>query len=206
MRSVADSQQRSSRRAFLLDDCGRVRLHHDHHGRDVVDPARRVGGINQLLTGVDGLEVCWRIVRISYPFRLCDGGHIVLRAKVGLQIANLLQGKQLRDVSQCPLECTLRIDLFDPPQRAQFREQVMAGRDEVDASGLKRPEREVAKSLGLTITAAQRAAALDRLMRLQGLTDPYILLTEPPEDYAKLRRHRHRRYHFAPLPRHVPAW
>ena len=24
-------------------------------------------------------------------------------------------------------------------------------------------------------------------MRLQGLTDPYVLLTEPPEDYAKLR-------------------
>ena len=33
----------------------------------------------------------------------------------------------------------------------------MAARDEMDASGERRPEREVAKSLGLTITAAQRA-------------------------------------------------
>ena len=32
-----------------------------------------------------------------------------------------------------------------------------------------------------------------------GLTDPYVAVTEPPDDYAKLRRHKHKRYRFEPL-------
>jgi hypothetical protein len=61
-------------------------------------------------------------------------------------------------------------------------------------------ERLVASTLGLTVTAAQRAAALDRIMRSRGLTDPYVPLREAPLDYPKLRRHLHPRYHFDPLP------
>lgn len=141
-----------------------------------------------------------------YPFRLCDGGQIVLRAKIRLQLANLLRDKRLRQLLQRPLERVLKIDLFDPPQRVGFREQILAGRQEVDASGHKKTEREVATSLGITITAAQHTAALDRLMKLQGLNDPYVRLLEPPADYAKLRRHLHPRYHFEPLPDHTPDW
>jgi hypothetical protein len=57
-------------------------------------------------------------------------------------------------------------------------------------------ERVVAKKLGITITAAQRAAALDRLMKERGLGDPYVRVLEPPADYGKLRRYRHPLYHF----------
>jgi hypothetical protein len=59
-------------------------------------------------------------------------------------------------------------------------------------------ERAVAKELGITVTAAQRAAALDRMMKALGLTDPYVAIIEPPADYGKLRRHRHPRYRFEP--------
>jgi site-specific DNA recombinase len=100
----------------------------------------------------------------------------------------------------------LKIDLFNEPERVALRENVVTGRQERDPSGRKRTEREVAKSLGITITAAQRAAALNRLMQQQGLTDPYTRLLEPPMDYPKLRRHMHPRYHFEPLPDHIPDW
>ena len=32
-----------------------------------------------------------------YPFRLCDGGHIVLRAKVGIRVANLCKDQGSRE-------------------------------------------------------------------------------------------------------------
>ena len=70
-----------------------------------------------------------------------------------------------------------------------------------------RTERDVAKSLGLTITAAQRAAALHRLMQERDLKDPYSPITEPPSDGSTmLTRHLHPRYRFEPLPDHRPEW
>jgi hypothetical protein len=82
----------------------------------------------------------------------------------------------------------------EPPQRVAFREQVLALRAE------GKTERQVAEELGITITAAQRAAKLDRLMKEQGLSDPYQPIHEPPADNAKYRRHLHPRYCFEPLP------
>jgi hypothetical protein len=53
---------------------------------------------------------------------------------------------------------------------------------------------------GITKTAAQYAAGLDRLMGRLGLIDPYVRMAEPPTDYPKMRRHLHPRYRFDPLP------
>jgi hypothetical protein len=50
----------------------------------------------------------------------------------------------------------------------------------------------------------QNALALDRLMQQMGLMTPYQLVTEPPADYAKLRRHRNAKYRFTPLDGYVP--
>lgn len=127
-----------------------------------------------------------------WPFRTIDDGRIVLRAKFWLHLANLLPNKRLQEVLQRPLERLLRVDLFDSPQRVQFREAIMAHRE-------NRSEREAAKMLNITITAAQRAANLDRLMKQRGLTDPYVRVLEPPPDFPKLRRHLHPRYHFEPM-------
>jgi hypothetical protein len=128
-----------------------------------------------------------------HPFIPVDHGELVLRATVILQLAKLVPDARARDVLAQPMAKTLTIDLFDPPQRVAYRERIIAMRENAT-------EREVAHELGLTLTASQRAAKLDRLMRARGLIDPYLPVTEPPADNAQFRRCRHPRYKFDPLP------
>jgi len=123
------------------------------------------------------------------PYRLCDDGAVVLRAHTVLNLAAFLSKDARGSAAGEVLRRELVIDLFDPPQRVKYREQVMALRG-------KLTERGIASRLGITQPAVQRAAALDRRMKAMGLTDPYLSLHEPPDDYPKLRRHRHPRYRF----------
>lgn len=137
---------------------------------------------------------------VVWPYRLCDGGHIVLRAKFRLRLANLVPNAQVRDVLAEPLERILTVDLFHKPQREAFRKRVVAMRAIINAAtGKKYTEAEVARELEITKTAAQRAASLQRKMDELGIADPYQPVIEPPNDYPKLRRHKHSRYHFEPL-------
>lgn len=131
---------------------------------------------------------------VVFPYRLCDGGGLALRAKLRLRLANLIPNAPTAAALDHPLERLITVDLFDPPQRAAYREQVINLR----AAGLT--EKEAATQLGITGTAAQYAAALHRKMTEQGLHDPYVPVTEPPPDVSKLRRHLHPRYRFQPLP------
>jgi hypothetical protein len=126
------------------------------------------------------------------PVRLLDGGALFLRAKVKLNLAAFLSRPHQAVVGDT-LKRTLTVDLFDSPQRAAFRKEVVALR----ASGMT--EREVAAKLCLTITAAQRAMSLHRLMIERGVNDPYELVTAPPVDSVRIRRHKHPRYRFEPL-------
>ena len=93
------------------------------------------------------------------------------------------------------------IDLFEPPQREAFREQVVRLR--LPDLAQDRPkgltEKSISQMLGITKTAVQAAAALQREMYRHGLSDPYIQVLEPPDDCPKLRRHHHPRYKFEPL-------
>jgi DNA invertase Pin-like site-specific DNA recombinase len=136
------------------------------------------------------------------PYRLIDGGNVVLRAKLTLKLTSLMEdwaGLATHEKLQQHYRHDLTVDLFDQPQRVKFAEQVVNLR----ADG--QTEKQVAVKLGLTVTAAQRAAALRRLMDEQGATDPYALIKEPPAGCTKLRRHLHPRYSFEPLPGY-PAW
>jgi site-specific DNA recombinase len=128
-----------------------------------------------------------------FPVRLCDGGAVHLRGRVTVELSSLLPDHRAREVLRRPLERTLVVDLFDEPQRAKCRERVVAGR----AAG--RSERKVADDLGITVTAAQKAATLQRRMDELGLSDPYVRVLEPPADCTKLRRHLHPEYRFEPL-------
>jgi DNA invertase Pin-like site-specific DNA recombinase len=127
------------------------------------------------------------------PYRLCDGGHPVLRAHFTLSLASLLPGGSMPERLAAGLQENLVVDLFDAPQREAFRKPVV----ELTANGLK--QRDIAWELQLTQPAVQRAVALDKRLRQLGLTDPYVLLSSPPADYGRLRRHQHQRYHFEPL-------
>jgi len=127
-----------------------------------------------------------------YPVRLCDGGHPVLRARFTVSLASLVP-EDFREGLRPHLERELEVDLFEPPQREQVRAQVM--RLIGEGMSLKK----IALRLGIAFPAVQRALALQQRMETLGRSDPYVRLTEPPADYTKLRRHRHRRYRFEPL-------
>lgn len=125
-----------------------------------------------------------------YPYRLCDGKAVELRAHLTLDLAALVPGSVGAEL----LRHHLVVDLFDLPQRVRCREKIMEAR----SRGLT--ERRIAKQLSLTQTAVQNAARLHRVMEAHGLPDPYVRLLEPPpEPLSGMRRHLHPRYRFEPL-------
>jgi DNA invertase Pin-like site-specific DNA recombinase len=152
-----------------------------------------------LATHVAGLPDFNRIIKRLvpslrvHPYRLCDGGHLVLRATLTIDLTALVAVDSTWGNWGGVLRRHRTVDLFEAPQREAFRKQIMALR----RCGLT--ERQIATKLGLTITAVQRAAALQRAMDAQKLTDPYIPVTEPPLDCTKMRRHLHPRYRFERL-------
>jgi site-specific DNA recombinase len=130
---------------------------------------------------------------VVFPHRLCDGGGIEHRARLRLHLARLLPDERASEALDPVLERLVTVDLFDPPQREQHREAIVRLRAAGNA------ERQAAKACGITQTAAQRAAALQRRMEELGIVDPWVPVLEPPEELTKLRRHRHARYRFEPL-------
>jgi hypothetical protein len=130
-----------------------------------------------------------------YLVRLCDGGHPLSRVKVKLALAGIVP--DVNKVSGLGELLTLErtLDLFEPPQRERIRESAVR----LAAQGLD--QRLIAQRLpeNATQTAVQRALALDRRMRELGLESPYLLLTEPPKDYAKMCRYLNPRYQFQPI-------
>ena len=138
---------------------------------------------------------------VVFPFRLYDGGHVVLRAKCRLQLSHLLSDSRARDVLRMPLERILEVDLFKPPQREQHRQKVAAKRAEIDpATGKHFTVRKCAVEVGITLAAAQRAAALQGTLNKLGISDSYLPVLAMPDDYGRLWRHKNVRYRFEPLP------
>ncbi|MGD9856840.1 MAG: hypothetical protein AB7U20_17975 [Planctomycetaceae bacterium] len=128
----------------------------------------------------------------DFPCRLYDGKKIVMRAKFRLQLSRLLPDKRTQDILLHPLEQIRTVDLFDHPQREKHRQRIA----DLRQTGVT--EAGAATICGITRTAAQNAMRLHRKMRQLGLDDPYVPVTEPPED-SKLSRHHHHRYRFDPL-------
>jgi hypothetical protein len=133
---------------------------------------------------------------VTAPYRLFDGGQIVPRASFQLNLVALVpEARHLQGVVEV-LSQQLEVDLFDPPnERDRYREQIIG----MKAQNNSLNQTEIACQLGITKTAVQRAFALQRKMDELGQTDPYIPVLEPPEDYTKFRRHKHKRYEFKPL-------
>ena len=129
----------------------------------------------------------------AHPYRLCDGGHPVLRAHFRLDLVALIPEAQGLEGCSEILRRDLVVNLFDPPQRVEYRERILS----LQADGLT--QRQIAVQLGITQPVVQHAVALTREMTKRGLTDPYVPLMEPPDDYSKLREHKHSRYRFSPM-------
>jgi site-specific DNA recombinase len=132
--------------------------------------------------------------------RLCDGGHLLPRAKIRLDLLGDFPDAALLPELQRLSSVEVTIDLVDAPQRERIREAAVA----LAAQGME--QRAIANQIAEkpTQTAVWKALELQRLMDERGLASPYVLLTEPPADYAKLRRHLNANYRFEPLPGYVP--
>lgn len=130
---------------------------------------------------------------VVFPLQIIDGGRAYCRATFRMRLGNFLTDPATREALQLPLERVVTVDLFEPPQRTNHLNDIRTMRRDGCT------EKEVAKTLGITITAAQRAAAIGREMERLGLDEPYKLLRSP-DGVPKLTRHLHKRYKFDPLP------
>lgn len=126
-----------------------------------------------------------------YLVRLCDGGYLLPRARVTLALDGIIPGAESVPELSNLMSRVFTVDLFTPPQREQFREQAVG----LASTGLGPGAIALSLPEKPTGTAIQRALALDGLMRQRGLSTPYELVLDPPEDRV-LRRHRHPRYRF----------
>lgn len=115
------------------------------------------------------------------------------RAYITLCLTNLVPA----DVAAAAPELMtheLVVDLFVPPKPLRHRTEVVA------RSRARMKQRDIAVELKLHLPEVQRALAIERKMTEEGVTDPYEVMEGPSDDYARLRRHRHNRYRFEPLP------
>ena len=129
-----------------------------------------------------------------YAVRLCDGGHLLPRAKIKLNLAGTFPDVNLVPGLGDLLTKELTLDVFDPPQRERIREAAVR----LAAGGLGPTAIAQAIAEKPTSTAVQNALALQRKMISLGLESPYVTVLEPPADYPKLRRHKNSRYQFNP--------
>ncbi len=127
-----------------------------------------------------------------YQVRLIDGGHLLPRAKIHLNLAGSIPDAAASPELQQLLSRELTLDLFEPPQRELIRPEA------VRLAGTGLEQRKIACQLEEkpTQTAVYNALKLHRQIQAEELSSPYIFLEEPPEDYKKLRRHKNKKYSF----------
>lgn len=130
-----------------------------------------------------------------YLVRLCDGGHLLPRAKVRLNLVGSIDDAALVPGLRELLSTDLTLDLFETPSREEIRETVVA------LSGTNKQREIDALSPGKVWSQTElgQAKQLNKKMLELGLTTPYVVIHEPPPDYTKLRRHKHPDYKFLPL-------
>ncbi len=130
-----------------------------------------------------------------YLVRLHDGGHLLPRARVTLNLAG-----HIADAEAVPelvdfLNREITIDLFEqPPQRERIREEAV----QLASSGMF--QREIARHLhqeNPRLPVVQQALRLNQIMLNEGYNSSYRFVEEPPDDYPKLRRHRNSKYQFS---------
>jgi hypothetical protein len=210
--NILDAIRQSGSKPYLIEEADTIQADLDGLLRERDDVSRAIGAAVELPSierirsearkALDGLAIespqfarlMRRLVPTLFvmPYQLVDGGKVVLRAHVTINMA-CLAGTGGGSAYGGLLERKLVVDLFNSPQRVRYREQVGA----MTAAQVKL--RDIGAALGITLPAVQRALALARHMDRLGVTDPYQLIRKPPLEGGKLRRHLHSRYRFEPL-------
>ena len=122
------------------------------------------------------------------------------RARATLSLAGVVPDARHAPGVTAFLTRTVTLDLFEPPQRERIRAEA------VRLAGAGLDQRQIAQRLPEPATQAGvwQALALDRRMRDLGLDTPYVMVSDPPSDYPKLRRHHNAKYAFEPRPDYRP--
>ena len=182
--------QSEDRTPVLPDSCADLRAMFETSQRQLAKDSPEFGELMRCL--VPDFHV--------YLVRLCDGGHLLPRARVRLALDGIIPDARLVPPLAPLLTRTVTIELFEPPQRERIREQAV----QLAADGLG--PKAIAKRISErpTATAVQNALALQRQMEELALVSPYVTVLEPPEDYPKLRRHKNRKYGFTRLDGYQP--
>jgi hypothetical protein len=134
-----------------------------------------------------------------YLVRLIDGGHPLSRAKVHLNLLGSFTDAVRVPGLEALLSEEFTLELSNPPQRERIREEVVR----LTERGFE--QRQVAVEIAEKPKQAAVWKTLQLHKRMQELqvTNPYVMVYEPPDDYAKLRRHKNKRYNFEPLEGYV---
>jgi hypothetical protein len=146
----------------------------------------------------DDQETC-RLLRqlipqlVVMPYQTVDDSDIVLRAEMTVMLAPLLPpelGRHAEAVKAFTRRLVVTIgSLAQPHQNA-------AAAGVLQAQGLS--QRQIGAELGMAQSATQRAIKIHSQMQKLGLGEPFLRLTELPEDTHRMRRHRHLRFRFEP--------
>jgi len=131
-----------------------------------------------------------------YAVRLCDGGPLLPRARIELNLAGHISDAQFVPALSELVSTVHTIDLFELPSRERIRPEAV--RLSQDGVSRRRIAQCLPGSPSERIVGA--AISLNQHMQAQGLNDPFLIVSEPPSDYHKLRRHRNERYQFSSKP------
>jgi hypothetical protein len=178
-------EELDKRKLVLPDSVADLRAAFEQHSAKLAVESPEFGDLMRLL--VPEFHI--------YLVRLLDGGHLMPLARINLNLAGCVSDLTLVPELTELLTHVVTVDLFEAPQRERIRADAVR----LAATGMQ--QREIAQQLPeMTFQAVvQKSLNLDRLMKEQQLSNPYVVLYEPPADYSKLRRHKHPRYFFRPV-------
>jgi len=129
---------------------------------------------------------------VAVPFQRIDCDLVVLRARFQLRLTALLPQEWqqlLRGVDMTPAEAgvwtdEITVDLFEHPGPIKFAKQALA----LSRQTPKLTGEEIAKKLGTTRRSAYDAIKLGERMEQDGLDEPYVELSECPENASRWRQ------------------
>lgn len=129
----------------------------------------------------------------AVPYSADKQGRIVLRAEFELQLLNLvpydlqllLKGKSI-ELPQLHQPIQLTVDLFEESIPYQLAKTIMAKR--YPEPGVEIPYSQLAAESGQSIMSQRRALQLAQLMQAQGLDEPYVRVTEIPDNVPRWKQ------------------
>ncbi|MBL9083334.1 MAG: hypothetical protein JNK76_16080 [Planctomycetales bacterium] len=140
-----------------------------------------------------------------YLVRLCDHPAVYPRARITLAFDGLAPDLRHVEPVRSFLRQEITLDLFEAPERARIMPEAVRLQQEIGhkpkaIAGLLAQQTPWRPS----DTAVQRALKLHKRMIEQNLTSPFVVVTAPPDDYPRMRRHKNARYRFEPVAGYRP--